>query len=51
MNTPKRREIALGLMEGLQENLNWFPRTRSFMALSRGFLGQVFGVNSRAASQ
>jgi pimeloyl-ACP methyl ester carboxylesterase len=26
MNTPLRREIAVRLMEGLKENLDWFPR-------------------------
>lgn len=26
MDTPARRAIALGLMEGLRENLAWFPR-------------------------
>lgn len=30
-NTPKRREIALGLMEGLKENLEWFPRYQAYL--------------------
>lgn len=29
--TPKRCEIAVGLMEGLKENLEWFPRYQSYM--------------------
>jgi pimeloyl-ACP methyl ester carboxylesterase len=31
MNTPKRREISLGLMEGLKANLGWFPRYQSYL--------------------
>jgi pimeloyl-ACP methyl ester carboxylesterase len=31
MNTPVRREVALGLMEGLRENLAWFPRYQSYL--------------------
>ncbi len=31
MNTQKRREIAVGLMEGLKENLDWFPRYQSYL--------------------
>jgi pimeloyl-ACP methyl ester carboxylesterase len=30
-NTPKRREIMVGLMEGLKENLEWFPRYQSYL--------------------
>lgn len=26
MQSPDRREIAIGLMPGLEENLEWFPR-------------------------
>ena len=31
MNTPARRRIAVDLMEGLRENLAWFPRYQSFL--------------------
>jgi pimeloyl-ACP methyl ester carboxylesterase len=31
MNTPKRREIAVGLMEGLKQNLEWFPRYQAYL--------------------
>jgi pimeloyl-ACP methyl ester carboxylesterase len=31
MNTPIRRGVALGLMEGLRENLSWFPRYQSYL--------------------
>lgn len=31
MNTPKRCEIAVGLMEGLKENLDWFPRYQRYL--------------------
>jgi pimeloyl-ACP methyl ester carboxylesterase len=31
MNTKKRREIAVGLMEGLKENLGWFPRYQAYL--------------------
>jgi pimeloyl-ACP methyl ester carboxylesterase len=31
MNTPKRREIAVSLMEGLKENLEWFPRYQAYL--------------------
>jgi pimeloyl-ACP methyl ester carboxylesterase len=31
MNTPERREIAVGLMEGLDENLAWFPRYQVYL--------------------
>jgi pimeloyl-ACP methyl ester carboxylesterase len=31
MNTPKRHEIAVGLMEGLKENLGWFPRYQAYL--------------------
>lgn len=30
-NTPKRREIMLALMEGLRENLQWFPRYQAYL--------------------
>jgi pimeloyl-ACP methyl ester carboxylesterase len=30
-NTPKRREIMVGLMEGLKENLQWFPRYQAYL--------------------
>jgi pimeloyl-ACP methyl ester carboxylesterase len=31
MQPPKRREIAIGLMEGLQENLKWFPKYQAYL--------------------
>jgi pimeloyl-ACP methyl ester carboxylesterase len=31
MNTPKRREIAVSLMEGLEHNLTWFPRYQAYL--------------------
>jgi pimeloyl-ACP methyl ester carboxylesterase len=31
MQTPQRREIAIGLMEGLRENLEWFPRYQAYL--------------------
>ena len=29
--TPARREIMVGLMEGLKENLGWFPRYQAYL--------------------
>jgi pimeloyl-ACP methyl ester carboxylesterase len=34
-NTPKRREIMVGLMEGLRENLQWFPRYQAYLREAR----------------
>ena len=31
MNTPQRRAISLGLMQGLKENLDWFPRYQAYL--------------------
>jgi pimeloyl-ACP methyl ester carboxylesterase len=31
MDTPKRREISLGLMQGLKQNLEWFPRYQAYL--------------------
>jgi pimeloyl-ACP methyl ester carboxylesterase len=31
MQTPERREIATALMEGLRENLEWFPRYQAYL--------------------
>lgn len=31
MQTPERREIVVGLMEGLQANLAWFPRYQAYL--------------------
>ncbi len=31
MDTPRRREIAVGLMEGLKQNLGWFPRYQAYL--------------------
>jgi pimeloyl-ACP methyl ester carboxylesterase len=30
-NTPKRRDIAVGLMDGLKQNLEWFPRYQAYL--------------------
>lgn len=31
MNTPQRRRLALGLMEGLKANLEWFPKYQHYL--------------------
>lgn len=31
MNTPRRRALSVGLMEGLKENLQWFPRYQAYL--------------------
>ncbi|MBW8723834.1 MAG: alpha/beta hydrolase [Inquilinus limosus] len=31
MDTPRRRAIAVGLMEGLKQNLGWFPRYQAYL--------------------
>ena len=31
LNTPTRRAIMVGLMQGLQENLGWFPRYQAYL--------------------
>lgn len=31
MNTPPRRELSLKLMEGLKQNLEWFPRYQAYL--------------------
>ena len=31
MCTPERREIMIGLMEGLKQNLEWFPRYQAHL--------------------
>ena len=31
LTTPKRREIGVALMEGLKENLDWFPRYQAYL--------------------
>jgi pimeloyl-ACP methyl ester carboxylesterase len=31
MNTPQRREIMVRLMEGLKENLAWFPKCQAYL--------------------
>ncbi len=31
MQDPRRREIAVGLMEGLKDNLAWFPRYQAYL--------------------
>lgn len=35
MDTPKRRALCIGLMEGLKENLQWFPRYQAYLRLHR----------------
>lgn len=35
MNTPERRAISVGLMEGLKENLAWFPRYQAYLRQHR----------------
>ena len=35
MDTPKRREISVSLMEGLEENLGWFPRYQAYLRAHR----------------
>jgi pimeloyl-ACP methyl ester carboxylesterase len=35
MQAPGRREIAVGLMEGLRENLEWFPRYQAYLRQHR----------------
>ncbi|WP_067487517.1 alpha/beta fold hydrolase [Actinomadura hibisca] len=35
LNTPRRREIMVGLMEGLRENLDWFPRYQDYLRKHR----------------
>lgn len=31
LHTPERREIMTGLMEGLRDNLDWFPRYQTYL--------------------
>jgi pimeloyl-ACP methyl ester carboxylesterase len=31
MDTPPRRELSLKLMEGLKQNLEWFPRYQAYL--------------------
>jgi pimeloyl-ACP methyl ester carboxylesterase len=31
LTTPDRKDIAIGLMEGLKENLEWFPRYQRYL--------------------
>ena len=33
--TPQRREIMVGLMEGLRENLVWFPTYQAYLRTHR----------------
>jgi pimeloyl-ACP methyl ester carboxylesterase len=35
LTTPERREIAVGLMEGLADNLRWFPRYQAYLRQHR----------------
>jgi pimeloyl-ACP methyl ester carboxylesterase len=35
MQPPQRREIAIGLMEGLRENLAWFPQYQAYLRAHR----------------
>ena len=43
MNTPDRREIMVGLMEGLRENLAWFPRYQAYLREHRPLTLIVWG--------
>jgi len=31
MDTPRRRQLAVDLMEGLEDNLDWFPRYQAYL--------------------
>lgn len=31
LNSPERRQIMVGLLEGLRENLDWFPRYQAYL--------------------
>ncbi|MGR4851453.1 alpha/beta fold hydrolase [Streptomyces sp. LARHCF252] len=35
LSSPRRREIMVGLMEGLRENLDWFPRYQKYLRKHR----------------
>jgi pimeloyl-ACP methyl ester carboxylesterase len=35
LRSPERREIMVGLMEGLKENLEWFPRYQAYLRKHR----------------
>jgi pimeloyl-ACP methyl ester carboxylesterase len=35
LSTPKRREIMVNLMEGLKENLTWFPKYQAYLRQHR----------------
>lgn len=35
MNTPERRALSVNLMEGLKENLSWFPRYQAYLREQR----------------
>jgi pimeloyl-ACP methyl ester carboxylesterase len=45
MNTPVRRELAVRLMEGLKENLAWFPRYQGYLRENRPPTLIVWGPN------
>ncbi len=45
MNTPLRRELAVRLMEGLKENVTWFPRYQGYLRENRPPTLIVWGPN------
>lgn len=55
MNTPARTRIAVGLMEGLEANLGWFPRYQAYLREHRPptliVWGPQDGYMPRAAAQ
>jgi pimeloyl-ACP methyl ester carboxylesterase len=44
MDTPVRRNVAVGLMEKLEENLDWFPRYQAYLRERRPPTLIVWGV-------
>ena len=45
MDTPVRRDVAVGLMEGLRDNLAWFPRYQAYLRAHRPPTLIVWGPN------
>jgi len=45
LTTPKRKQIAVGLMEGLKENLEWFPSYQRYLREHRPPTLIVWGPN------
>jgi hypothetical protein len=46
MQQPQRREIMIGLMEDLRENLNWFPRYQAYLREHRPPTLIVWGLRT-----